>query len=47
VDLGFQAQNALRTAMLKKLEGAGIAPFSQRDLEIRAVEDQAPTTITT
>jgi small-conductance mechanosensitive channel len=45
VDLGFQAQNALRVAMLKKLEGAGIAPFSQRDLEIRAVEDQAPTTI--
>jgi potassium-dependent mechanosensitive channel len=42
VDLGFQAQNALRVAMLKKLEGAGIAPFSQRDLEIRTVEDHQP-----
>jgi small-conductance mechanosensitive channel len=42
VDEGLQAQNALRVAMLKKLEGAGIAPFSQRDLEIRTVEDQAP-----
>jgi small-conductance mechanosensitive channel len=42
VDEGLQAQNALRVAMLKKLEGAGIAPFSQRDLEIRTVEDRAP-----
>lgn len=47
VDLGFQAQNALRVVMLKKLAEAGIAPFSQHHLEIRTVEDQAPTTITT
>ena len=39
VDLGFQAQNALRVAMLKKLEGAGIAPFSQRGLAIRSVDE--------
>jgi small-conductance mechanosensitive channel len=42
VDLGFQAQNALRVAMLKKLEGAGIAPFSQRDLAIRSVDEPEP-----
>ncbi len=30
VDLGTQAQNAMRVAMIKKLEGAGIAPFSTR-----------------
>ena len=42
VDVGVQAQNALRVAMLKKLESAGIAPFSQRDLEIRTVDDSAP-----
>jgi len=42
VDVGVQAQNALRVAMLKKLEGAGIAPFSQHDLEIRTAEVPAP-----
>jgi small-conductance mechanosensitive channel len=42
VDEGLQAQNALRVAMLKKLEGAGIAPFSQRDLEIRTIEETVP-----
>ena len=42
VDEGLQAQNALRVAMLKKLEGAGIAPFSQHGLEIRTAEDSAP-----
>lgn len=42
VDLGFQAQNALRTAMVKKLEGAGIAPFSQRDFDIRSVDEPGP-----
>jgi potassium-dependent mechanosensitive channel len=42
VDVGVQAQNALRVAMLKKLEEAGIAPFSQHDLEIRTAEVPAP-----
>jgi small-conductance mechanosensitive channel len=42
VEQGFLAQNALRVAMLKKLEGAGIAPFSQRDLAIRSVDDREP-----
>jgi small-conductance mechanosensitive channel len=42
VDEGLQAQNALRVAMLKKLEGAGIGPFSQHDLEIRSAKDSAP-----
>ena len=36
VDLGLQAQNALRVAILRKLERAGIAiPFPQRDVHIR------------
>ena len=35
VDLGTQAQNAMRVAMVKKLEGAGIGPFSARPVEIR------------
>ena len=42
VDLGFQAQNALRVAMLKKLEEAGIAPFSQREFDIRRVDETGP-----
>ena len=42
VDQGFQAQNALRVAMLRKLERAGIAPYSKRDLEIRPIEGSEP-----
>ena len=42
VDMGLQAQNALRVAMLNKLEGAGIGPFSQRALEILPVDARAP-----
>lgn len=33
VDLGTQAQNAMRVAMVRKLEGAGIAPFSTRPVD--------------
>lgn len=40
VDVGLQAQNALRVAILRKLQSAGIAiPFPQRDLQIRASSD--------
>ena len=42
VDEGLQAQNTLRVVVLKKLEGAGIAPFSQHGPGIRTVEDHAP-----
>jgi potassium efflux system protein len=36
VDVGLQAQNALRVAILRKLGAAGIGiPFPQRDLHIR------------
>jgi len=35
VDVGIQAQNALRVAMLRKLDAAGIAiPFPQRDVHL-------------
>ena len=35
IDVGLQAQNALRVAILRKLETAGIAiPFPQRDLHV-------------
>ncbi len=37
VDVGLQAQNALRVAVLRKLESAGIAiPFPQRDVHVRS-----------
>jgi small-conductance mechanosensitive channel len=36
VDIGLQAQNGLRMAILRTLDGAGVAiPFPQRDLPIR------------
>jgi potassium efflux system protein len=39
VDIGLQAQNALRVAILRKLEAAGIdIPFPQRDLHIHSVD---------
>jgi small-conductance mechanosensitive channel len=42
VDVGLQAQNALRVAILRKLDQAGIAiPFPQRDLHIRSADDGA------
>jgi small-conductance mechanosensitive channel len=42
VDVGLQAQNALRVAVLRKLESAGIAiPFPQRDLHVRSAGDPA------
>ena len=43
VDLGTQAQNAMWVAMIKKLEGAGIAPFSTRSIEIQAAAPPAPS----
>ena len=40
VDVGPQAQNALRVAILRKLAAAGIAiPFPQRDLHIQNASD--------
>ena len=40
LDVGLQAQNALRVAILRKLGAAGIAiPFPQRDLHIQAASD--------
>ena len=40
VDVGLQAQNALRVAILRKLAAAGIAiPFPQRDLHIQNASD--------
>ena len=42
VDVGLQAQNTLRVAILRKLETAGIAiPFPQRDLHVLSAGDQA------
>jgi len=42
IDVGLQAQNALRVAILHKLENAGIAiPFPQRDVHIHSVDDHA------
>jgi potassium efflux system protein len=42
LDVGLQAQNALRVAILRKLEVAGIAiPFPQRDVHIHSVDDHA------
>lgn len=42
LDLGTQAQNAVRVAMIKKLEGAGIAPFSARPVEIQSIGGHVP-----
>ena len=40
VDVGLQAQNALRIAILRKLDKAGIEiPFPQRDVHIRPADD--------
>jgi small-conductance mechanosensitive channel len=40
IDVGLQAQNALRVAILRKLEGAGIAiPFPQRDVHVHSVPE--------
>ena len=40
VDVGLQAQNALRVAILRKLERARVAiPFPQRDVQIHSVDD--------
>src|SRR5206468_10645332 len=42
VDVGLQAQNGLRVAILRKLDTAGIAiPFPQRDLHIHSTDDSA------
>jgi potassium-dependent mechanosensitive channel len=42
LDVGLQAQNALRVAILRKLGAAGIAiPFSQRDPHFHSVDSQA------
>ena len=42
VDVGLEAQNALRVAILRKLEEAGIAiPFPQRDVHIHSADDRA------
>jgi len=42
VDVGLQAQNALRIAILRRLEGAGIAiPFPTRDVHIHSADDRA------
>ena len=43
VDVGLQAQNALRVAILRKLDAAGIAiPFPQRDVHVHSVDDHTP-----
>jgi small-conductance mechanosensitive channel len=43
VDVGLQAQNALRVAILRKLDQAGIAiPFPQRDLHVHSADEGAP-----
>ena len=43
VDVGLQAQNGLRIAILRKLDAAGIAmPFPQRDLHVYPADDRAP-----
>jgi small-conductance mechanosensitive channel len=42
IDVGLQAQNALRVAILRRLEGAGIAiPFPQRDVHVVSAGDAA------
>ncbi len=42
IDVGLQAQNALRVAILRRLEAAGIAiPFPQRDVHIVSADDAA------
>ena len=41
VDVGLEAQNALRVAILRKLDGAGIAiPFPQRDVHVHSADDR-------
>jgi potassium efflux system protein len=43
VDVGLQAQNALRIAILRKFRTAGVAiPFPQRDPQIRISEASTP-----
>jgi len=43
VDLGLKAQTAIRVAVLRKLDAAGIAiPFPQRDVYLHAVGEAAP-----
>lgn len=42
VDVGVKAQTALRVAILRKLDAAGIAiPFPQRDVHVHSVDDHA------
>jgi small-conductance mechanosensitive channel len=42
VDVGLQAQNALRVAILRKLQQAGIGiPFPQRDPHVQSADDGA------
>jgi len=44
VDIGLQAQNGLRMAILRLLAQAGIEiPFPQRDLHIRQAASELPT----
>ena len=43
VDIGTQAQNAMRVAMIGKLKSAGIEPFSSRPVDVRAAGGHAPT----
>ena len=43
IDLGLKAQTAIRVAVLRKLDAAGISiPFPQRDVYLHAVADAAP-----
>ncbi|MET0203022.1 MAG: mechanosensitive ion channel family protein, partial [Casimicrobiaceae bacterium] len=43
IDVGLQAQNGLRIAILRKLDQAGIAiPFPQRDVHVHSAGDGAP-----
>ena len=45
VDVGLQAQNGLRIAILRKLDQAGIEiPFPQRDVHVYSAGDGAPPT---
>ncbi len=45
IDVGLQAQNGLRIAILRKLDQAGIAiPFPQRDVHVHSAGDGAPQT---
>jgi small-conductance mechanosensitive channel len=45
IDVGLQAQNGLRIAILRKLDQAGIAiPFPQRDVHVHSAGDGAPRT---